>query len=230
MPFKSEKFGVIASEEVIKIKKIESNDNTSEFDFIITDKLSNIYNGNYTYAFDINPLREKEYIEFYNWKLIGISIRGNWYGDWGYSNLLDFEGRKYDRCTDGKQTNYENEREAKIERTIIGARDFAKNNLTHGYYELIAQKDLSKIEVLRKTYFNLYEVSHNILSKKEIIKRTKARIEQYNKYMNCLKDESKRTLYMKSRLSSAMVDYLIQYSQFLEKEGNEEIRQIINSL
>lgn len=230
MPFKSEKFGVIASEEVIKVRKIEPDDDTSGFDFIITDRLSNVYNGNYTYACDITPLKEKEYIEFYNWKLMGISIRGNWYGEWGYSNLLDFEGRKDDRCTDGKQTNYENEREAKIERTIIGARDFAKNNLVHGYYELIKKKDLYKIEVLRKTYFNLCEVSHRNLLSKEIIERTNAYIEQYNKYMDCLKDESKRTLHMKARLSSAMVDYLIQYSQFLEKEGNEEIKQIINSL
>ena len=227
MPFESLKFAIAILGEDIKVEQISEDKNLSNFDFLIIEKSFTNHDGNKSYTFDIKPLKDNEYIEFFNWKILDLRISGNWYGEFGRCKMLDYFGKEEWICLTGLIT-YEENRKEMIEKTLIKARDFAKNNYSTEYYNFIMDNDFNNPRIIYNDRgFGKHRRSFTDIEK---IKRTQNRLEQYNKLMGYFQDQSKRTILLRERLSSAMAEYLIQYCRLLEENSNEEVRQILDDI
>lgn len=227
MPFESSKFAIAILGEDIKVEQISEDKDLSNFDFLIIEKSFTNHDGNKSYTFDIKPLKDDEYIEFYNWKILDLHISGNWHGEFGRCKMLDYFGKEEWICLTGLIV-YEDNRKEMIETTLIKARDFAKNNYSIEYYNFIMENDFNKPRVIYN--FRGFGEHRRPFTGVEKIKRTQMRLEQYNKLMGYFQDQSKRTILLRERLSSAMAEYLIQYCRLLEENSNEEVRQILDDI
>lgn len=227
MPFESSKFAIAILGEDIKVEQISEDKDLSNFDFLIIEKSFTNDDGNKSYTFDIKPLKDDEYIEFYNWKILDLLISGNWYGEFGRCKMLDCFGKE-ERISLTGQTVYENNRKEMIEKTLIKARDLAKNNYSIEYYNFIMDNDFNEPRLTPnwRGFINGRPPFTDV----EKIKRTQKRLEQYNQLVALFQDQSKRTIALKERLSSAMAEYLIQYCRLLEANSNERVKEILDSI
>lgn len=228
MSFKSAEFGVNFWGDKVKVEEIKDRNDYSNYDFLIIDKIGDNVGYRY-YHFDIVPLKENEYIEFFGWKIKGIDMPSNNYREYCWCKMLDYFGQE-SLVDFARQFVYETNRVEMIERILNGAIEFAKKNYSIEYYNFIEDNDFYK----HRNTINYYGFSRYntppYFTVEEQIKRTKERVEQYNKLMGYFQDQSKRTILLRERLSSAMAEYLIQYCRLLEENSNEEVRQILDDI
>lgn len=228
MSFESAKFGVSFWGEQVTVEELKGGNDSSNYDFLLIDKIRDPHGYKY-YNFDIVPLKENEYIEFFGWKIKNLIMSGNNYGEHGWCEMLDYFGQnKWVRLYG--QSRYEANRVEMIERTLKRAIEFTKRNYSIEYYDFIVDNDFNKRHNPINTRGFYERLGDSYFTGKEKIKRTKERLEQYNKLMGCFQDQSKRTILLRERLSTAMTEYLIQYSKLLEANSNEEVKSILDSI
>ncbi|WP_298072873.1 hypothetical protein [uncultured Bacteroides sp.] len=135
MEFKPHFFGVQIIENNISVDLIAPEELLKElpkYQFLLSDKIINDYNGNISYGINIQQLTSKEYIEFFGWKLISLKFLGNWYGQTGYWDLEDLNGIRKSISTTKHNWYHQNSKDMILE-SIISAKSFAQSNYSVAY-------------------------------------------------------------------------------------------------
>lgn len=216
MEFKSHTFGVKIAENNISVELLESLEELSKYQFLLSDKITNNYNGNTTYGINIQQLTTKEYIEFFGWKLIYLSFQGNWFGQTGYWELEDLNGKRKSISVTNHQWYHQNSKEM-IKESIINAKLFAENNYSVDYTNFLS--DMERNSPLLPT--------NNKLSLKDftrLISMTKEYIENYQKISANISNKNElRNISLIDKLNKSLTNYIKKYYQYeieMKSENN----------
>lgn len=213
MDFESHTFGVKIAETNISLELIESLDELSKYQFMLSDKISYSYNANTTYKIDIQQLTTQEYIEFFGWKLISLSFPGNWYGQWGVWELEDLNGKRKSVHTT-KQAWYCKNSKIMIKESIEKAKEFAENNYSVDYHNFLSDTSLkANLPFLPESN----KISLDTFAC--LISLTKQYIEDYKKVISSLSDKKdERCLLLTDKLKKHFSDILKEYYPFEIKD------------
>lgn len=209
MNFESHTFGVKIAETNISLELIESLDELSKYQFMLSDKISYSYNGNTTYKIDIQQLTTKEHIEFFGWKLISLSFPGNWYGQWGVWELEDLNGKRKSVHTT-KQAWYFKNSKIMIKESIEKAKEFAESNYSVDYHDFLSN-------ISSKANLPFLPESNKISLDKfaHLISSSKQYIDDYQKILSAIsKKEDKRNILFIKTLMESLKNLMKSYYPF----------------
>lgn len=151
--FKSQTFGVKIQKTEVVVDSIASDfsEESSNYDFIISDMFISSRNGNDRYGTTIKWVTPQEDILFYGWKLISLSFPGNWYGQVGQWTMEDLFGERIVMSTT-RQMGYSDNNNARrmIKESIEGAIRFAEEYHSVAYYEMITDEDATLLKSSRQ--------------------------------------------------------------------------------
>lgn len=224
MDFESHTFGVKIVDDTITINLIDSLADLVKYQFVLSDKITYSYNGNTSYGINIQQLTTKEHIEFFGWKLIHLSFEGNWRGQVGVWELEDLYGKRK-KISASAQARYSENSEAMIKESIEKAKEFAKNNYSVEYNEIIENESLLSI-VHATTQFGvpskeingkdmLLLPKGNKISLKgftKLISSTKQYLEDYQKILSTLtKNKDQRNALFINTLNESFINQIKKY-------------------
>lgn len=231
MDFESHTFGVKIINGNITVELIESLGEVPKYQFMLSDKIINSYNGNTTYGIDIQQLTTQNHIEFYGWKLISLSFPGNWYGQCGLCQMEDLYGKQKSFLTTNQEW-YHIKYKSMIEESIVRAKEFAEKNYSVDYNEIIETKSLFKIST-KTSMFGMPAISVNASKLSllptgnkismqgftELISSTKQYIEDYQKVLATISDKrDERSISLINILKEHSKDIIKEYYSFEIKE------------
>lgn len=207
MDFESHSFGVKVTATNISVEIIESLAELSKYQFILSDRIADTYNGNIAYGINIQQLTTQEHIEFFGWKIISLGFPGNWYGQWGVCVLEDLFGKQKTIPTT-KQALYILNYKVMIKESIETAKEFAEKNYSVDYsnFHSYTGADFPLPPTDNKISFSDFS---------RLIPSTKKYIEDYQKILSTISgNKDERSILFINTLNESFVNLMKKYYQF----------------
>lgn len=206
--------GVKVENCTVTVEQIDDSIDVSDFNFLFTFERSEL-RGNESFIVNINPLSDKEELEFYGWKLKKLSFPGNWFGQIGVCVLEDKYGKQMRESVTNQFWVKEDYRKA-VEKAVSGAVMFAKENPFLSYFDFFDLGGCPFLDLKRGTSFGFptksvgLSLSHLWPHDREItlkglevlIDWAAKRTKEYNEIMKRLEEEDERYEPFKEKLKS----------------------------
>lgn len=215
MDFESHSFGVKVTDTTISVEIIESLAELSKYQFLLSDKIADSYNGNMTYGINIQQLTKQEHIEFFGWKVISFSFPGNWFGQWGVCVLEDLYG-KQKTITTTNQAWYIKNYKAMLKESIEKAKEFAEGNYSVDYSNFYSYTGTDFPFPPKDNQISFRDFSR-------LIPSTKKYIEDYQKILSTISDKKdERSILFLNTLNESFANLMKKYYPFEIKDFSQK--------
>ncbi len=162
-------FGIKFNGRFVAVEETDQFADMTKYDYVVSDFVSNAYNGNISYGIKIVDVNGKGPIQINGWKLETFTFPGSWFGQSSHCYLVDSSGNRKDFCCENTPQWYSSNPVAMLRVSFEEFIEFAENNYSEEYNNIVEGKDLpwfkhsSKVEEFKENLAKTWNYVSNYL-------------------------------------------------------------------